>query len=443
MHYYAYETAHAILAPWRLATRMLKSQLDHPLNPFANGLPARALSAACGVFEGLTRRYGKPEFAITSVDSGGQRIAVNERIAMRKTFCTLLHFERESGQPAAEELPRVLIVAPLSGHYATLLRGTIRSMMPGHDVYVTDWVDARDVPVAAGEFSLDDYIDYLLEFMRLLGPGTHVVAVCQPSVPALAATALLAADDDPAQPASLALIGGPIDTRRNPTVVNRLAEQRPLSWFEQNIISPVPFPNPGFMRPVYPGYLQLTGFMTMNLERHAVAHVKLFHHLVRGDRDSVRSHDAFYEEYMAVMDLPARFYLDTVEQVFQRHSLPEGEFEHRGRRVDCTAIRKTALITIEGERDDICGPGQTSAAHDLCPNIARADRYHYVQPGVGHYGVFNGSRWRAEVQPRLAEAIRRADIKHRLGARGATMPSPRSAVGAMAEWASAPPIAAP
>lgn len=417
MHYFAYELAHTLISPWRFAMRMLKAQLDHPLNPASQSLPARSMSAACGVFEGLTRRYGKPDFAIDRITAAGQSILIRETVVAHRTFCDLLHFQREGGAPAGEEHPRVLLVAPLSGHYATLLRGTVRAMMPAHDVYITDWIDARDVPLAAGDFGLDDYIDYLLDFLRLLGPDTHVVAVCQPSVPALAATALLAAARDPATPASLTLIGGPIDTRRNPTAVNRMVEQKSLDWFERTIVAQVPFPNAGFMRPVYPGFMQLSGFMTMNLERHAAAHMRLFQHLVEGDRDSVRQHDEFYEEFMSVMDLPARFYLDTIDRVFHRHALAEGTFRHRDTLVDCAAIRDTALVTIEGERDDVCGPGQTSAAHDLCPNIPRAMRYRYVQPGVGHFGVFNGSRFRAEVQPRIAEAIRKADLSRRVSYR--------------------------
>lgn len=406
MHYIAYEMAHATLAPWRLAARWLKSQADFPLNPFSATWAARAVSAGCTVFEGLTRRYGKPEFALGTVDVDGEAVAVSERIAARRTFCTLLHFERDPGKVAERRDPRVLIVAPLSGHYAALLRGTVAAMLRDHDVYVTDWHDARDVPIAQGEFGLDDYIDYLLDFIRQLGPDLHVVAVCQPAVPALAATALLAEDGDPAQPLSLTLIGGPIDTRRNPTAVNRLCEQRPLSWFERHVIAAVPFPNPGFMRRVYPGFLQLTGFMTMDLERHATAHVELFQHLVRGDHDSVRQHESFYEDYLAVMDLPEQFYLDTIQRVFQEHALARGSFRHRDRPVDCTAIRHTALLTIEGERDDICGPGQTAAAHDICPNIPAGQRFHHLQRGVGHFGVFNGTRWRAEVQPLIALRIR-------------------------------------
>lgn len=407
MHYHAYEMAHVMMAPLRLANRAMKIGLDMPLNPYAWTPPARAMSAACGVFESLTRRYGKPDFAIETVDVDGKLVAVSEHVVLRRTFCNLLHFERDPVKVEPRAGPPVLVIAPLSGHYATLLRGTVRDLLGHHDVYITDWVDARDVPLHEGEFSLDDFIDYLRDFISAIGPRTHVIAVCQPSVPALATTALMAADDDPHVPASLTLMGGPIDTRINPTAVNRLAEQRSLAWFEANIIARVPFPNPGFMRKVYPGFLQLTGFMSMNLERHTSAHVDLFHHLIQGDDDSVRYHNAFYEEYLAVMDLPATFYLETVDRVFMRHALPERTFRHRGRLVDCSAIRKTGLFTIEGERDDICGVGQTAAAHPLCPNIPDALRKAHVQPGVGHYGVFNGSRFRREIRPRITDWVRK------------------------------------
>jgi len=406
MHYHAYEMAHVMMAPLRLFNFALKAGIDIPLNPFSSTLPARALSAACGVFESLTRRYGKPDFAIDGVEIDGQRVKVVQSIAQRRTFCNLLHFARQtqSGQPLTG--PPVLVIAPLSGHYPTLLRGTVRDLLAHHDVYITDWVDARDIPLHEGDFGLDDFIDYLRDFITAVGPGAHVIAVCQPSVPALATTALMAADNDPCQPASLILMGGPIDSRINPTIVNRLAEKQSLAWFEHNIIAQVPFPNAGFMRRVYPGFLQLTGFMSMNLERHASAHVDLFHKLIKGDQDSVRQHNDFYEEYLAVMDLPAKFYLETVERVFLDHALPEGRFHYRGRLVDCTQIRKTALLTIEGERDDICGVGQTSAAHKLCPNIPTHMKQAYVQPGVGHYGVFNGSRFRREVRPRITQWVR-------------------------------------
>ncbi|MFV0368210.1 MAG: polyhydroxyalkanoate depolymerase [Hyphomicrobiaceae bacterium] len=410
MHYHAYETAHIMMTPARLMNRAMKLGLDFPLNPFSRTVPVRTLSAACGVFESLTRRYGKPDFAIEEVTIDGRPVAVHEHIAERRTFCNLLHFVRDPNAIAHRNDPPVLLIAPLSGHYATLLRGTVRELIAHHDVYITDWVDARDVPLHEGDFGLDDFIDYLRDFITLIGPGAHVIAVCQPAVPALAVTALMAEDGDPLQPASLTLMGGPIDTRINPTIVNRLAENQPLSWFEHNIIARVPFPNAGFMRKVYPGFLQLTGFMTMNLERHATAHVDLFHDLIKGDEDSVRQHNQFYEEYLAVMDLPERFYLDSIERVFQQHALPEGTFKHHGRLVDCQAIRNTALFTIEGERDDICGLGQTSAAHQLCPNIPPDRRQAYIQKGVGHYGVFNGSRFRRETRPRITEWIKATTI---------------------------------
>lgn len=408
MHYHTYEMAHVMISPMRAAARALKAGLDLPLNPFSTTLPARTLSAACGVFESLTRRYGKPEFDIDEITIDGQRVTVREDVAQRRTFCHLRHFVRDPQKMQDRNDPKLLLIAPMSGHYSTLLRGTVRSLLARHDVYITDWVDARDIPIYDGDFGLDDFIDYLIGFLRFLGPDTHVVAVCQPSVPALAATALLAADNDPVLPASLILMGGPIDTRHNPTAVNRLAEKRTIDWFRRNVISRVPFPNVGAMREVYPGFMQLTGFMTMNLERHAKAHVELFHHLVKGDEDSIRQHTIFYEEYMAVMDLPATFYLDTIDRVFHKHALAEGTFRHRGRLVDCRAIRTTALMTIEGERDDICGLGQTAAAHRLCPNIPTADRFAHVQPGVGHYGVFNGSRFRRDVLPLIERWIGRA-----------------------------------
>ena len=323
----------------------------------------------------------------------------------------MLHFARDESVAGKRNDPKVLIVAPMSGHYATLLRGTVEAMLPEHDVYVTDWLDARDAPLALGHFDFDDFVDYLIEFTNVIGANTHMIAVCQPAVPALVATALMAARGDTVQPASLVLMGGPIDTRRNPTKVNEMAEARSINWFEQNVISTVPFPRAGFMRPVYPGFMQLTGFMTMNLERHMNAHVDLFIDLVKGDCDSVKQHQDFYEEYMSVMDLTAEFYLQTVRSVFQEHLLPDKKMFHRDMLVDCSAIRKTALMTVEGERDDICGLGQTEAAHDLCTSIPADEKVHYVQPGVGHYGVFNGTRWRTEIQPRIREFIRTIQSK--------------------------------
>lgn len=413
MQYHAYEMARAFISPMRIAAHGLKMQLETPFNPFAITPAAKAVAAACEVFENITRRYGKPEWGIEETSLHGLKVPIEITTVMSKPFCNLLHFERDTSIIGARHDPKVLIVAPMSGHYATLLRGTVKAMLPEHEVFITDWIDARDIPVTEGSFDLDDYIDYIIEFTQFIGPNTHVMAVCQPAVPALAAAAVMAKRGDPIQPASLTLMGGPIDTRRNPTAVNDLAQQKSVDWFEQNVISMVPFPNAGFMRRVYPGFVQLTGFMTMNLERHTKAHMDLFNNLVKGDCDSVNSHNEFYEEYLAVMDLPAEFYLQTVETVFQTHALPDGKMVHRNVPVDCSAITNTALLTIEGERDDICGLGQTEAAQSLCSNIPVDERYHYVQPGVGHYGVFNGTRWRTEIQPRIREFIRAVEFKRK------------------------------
>ncbi len=345
-------------------------------------------------------------------------------MSLSKPFCNLLHFQRDENVLGKRHDPKVLIVAPMSGHYASLLRGTVKAMLPEHDVYITDWADAREVPLIEGRFDLDDFIDYLIEFTQFVGTNTHVLAVCQPAVPALAATAIMAGRGDEHQPLSLTLMGGPIDTRRNPTAVNKLASQKSIEWFEGNVISHVPFPHAGVMRRVYPGFMQLTGFMTMNLERHLNAHVDLFSNLVKGDCDSVKQHQVFYDEYLAVMDLTAEFYLQTIKVAFQEHALPNGTMRHRGELVDCAAIRNTAIITIEGEKDDICGLGQTEAAHDLCVNVAADEHYHYVQPGVGHYGVFNGTRWRTEIQPRIREMIRSVEYKRKTGGSQTRIPHP-------------------
>ena len=407
MHYYAYEFAHTVLSPLRLGVSGLRSVLDSPFNLMANTPYGRHLAAACELFENVTRRYGKPEFGLKTTRVGGVEVAVREHVVASTPFGRLLHFKRDETALTGKRYdPKVLIVAPMSGHYATLLRGTVQAMLPDHETYITDWNDARDIPLAMGRFDLDDFIDHVIEFIRVLGPDTHVIGVCQPAVPVLAAVAHMASIDDPCQPASMTLMGGPIDTRRNPTGVNKLAECKPIEWFENNVVSPVPFPHAGFMRPVYPGFMQLTGFMTMNLERHMNAHVDLFNNLVKGDCDSVKQHQVFYDEYLAVMDLTAEFYLQTVKTVFQDHALPKGTMMHRGVRVDCSAIQDTALMTVEGERDDVCGIGQTQAAHDLCTNIPDDQKVHYLQEGVGHYGVFNGTRWRTEIQPRIREFIR-------------------------------------
>jgi poly(3-hydroxybutyrate) depolymerase len=419
MNYFTYELAHMAATPLRWGVEGLKMQLESPLNPFRDMLGPRMMAAGCELFENVTRRYGKPEWDIKETRVLGMTVPVSEEIVYRKPFCNLVHFDRDRKVIGSRYDPKVLIVAPLSGHYATLLRGTVQAMIQEHNVYVTDWRDARTVPLSDGRFDFNDFVDYIIEFIQFLGDNTHVIAVCQPAVPVLAATALMASRCDPMQPSSLTLMGGPIDTRRNETAVNKLAKTRPIEWFEQNVIYRVPFPNAGFMRKVYPGFIQLTGFMQMNLERHIEAHQDLFNNLVKGDCDSVEQHQTFYDEYLAVLDLTAEFYLQTVKTVFQDHDLPDGRLMHRGERVDCGAITRTALMTVEGEKDDICGLGQTEAAQDLCSNIPVDEKYHYVQPGVGHYGVFNGTRWRTEIQPRIREFIRTIQFKRRIGSKAA------------------------
>jgi poly(3-hydroxybutyrate) depolymerase len=401
--YWLYEMNHAALQPSRAFADVMKLYFKNPLNPWSHTTWGKSVAASCELFERSTRRYGKPEWAINSTMVGGERVPVHVSCVWERPFCRLLRFERTFANPPQRPQPRVVIVAPMSGHYATLLRGTVEAFLPNHDVYITDWVDARMVPVSEGQFDLDDYIDYVVSILHRLGGNCHMIAVCQPSVPVLAATALMEAANDPYAPRSIVLMGGPIDTRSNPTAVNVLAQERGVEWFRRNVITKVPFPHPGVMRDVYPGFLQLNGFMSMNLDRHLDAHQNLFYHLVKGDGDSAQKHREFYDEYLAVMDLTAEFYLQTVDTVFVRHALPKGEMTHRGTRIDPSKIRNTALLTVEGEKDDISGVGQTEAAHRLCVNIPAERRAHYLQLGVGHYGVFNGSRFRAETAPRIAD----------------------------------------
>ncbi len=409
MLYSLYELQHAALQPVRAMAEMQTLALKLPYLPMNYTAAARTMAAGLEVFSNITRRYPKPDFGLATTMVDGTARKVTEHDVLSLPFCRLKHFEREGCEDRND--PKLLIVAPLSGHYATLLRGTVEAMLPNHEVYITDWVDARDVPLRLGRFDLDDYIDYIREFFVTLGPGAHVMGVCQPSVPVLAAVALMSAENDAHVPRSMTLMGGPIDTRISPTVPNNLAQEHSIEWFEHSVIDRVPFPHDGFMREVYPGFIQLTGFMTMNLDRHVGAHVRLFHHLIKGDGDSAKAHTDFYDEYLAVMDLPAEYYLQTVKTVFQDHALPRGIMTCRGEKVETAAIRKTALLTVEGEKDDISGVGQTMAAHDLCPNIPKAMRGHYLQAGVGHYGVFNGRRWREEIAPRVAAFIRQHDGK--------------------------------
>jgi poly(3-hydroxybutyrate) depolymerase len=362
------------------------------------------MAAGLEVFERATRRYGKPGFGLNETRLGDETAVVNEKIVWSSPFCDLLHFERVL-PPGHGRDPKLLIVAPMSGHYATLLRGTVEAMLPHAEIYITDWKDARMVPLSDGRFDLDDYIDHVIDMLHVLGEGVHVMAVCQPSVPVLAAVAVMEGNDDPFHPASMTLMGGPIDTRINPTGVNQLAQSKPISWFEENVIMNVPWPQPGFMREVYPGFLQLSGFVSMNLDKHVIAQKEFYVNLVKNDGDSADKHREFYDEYLAVMDLTAEFYLQTVDTVFIRHALPKGEMTHRGNLVDTRKIHRTALFTVEGENDDISGIGQTEAAQIICPNIPDERRLHYIQPDVGHYGVFNGSRFRKEIVPRIVGFI--------------------------------------
>jgi len=408
--YAAVDTAKRSAQPFRAMADLSAKALRNPLNPMAYTYAGRTMAAACDVFESMTRVYAKPAFNLPPLKVYGQPVEVTETFVWERPFCKLLHFRKDAetyGRLRAKyPHPKVLIVAPLSGHYATLLRGTVEAMLPEHDVFITDWVDAREVPLSEGRFGLDDYVEYVMEMLRFLGPGTHLMAVCQPGPACLAAAALMHEDKDKARPRSLTIMGSPIDARRSPTEPNRLSEQRAFSWFEENMIHVVPLPYAGFGRKVYPGFLQLTAFINMNRDRHTNAQHDYFNNLVKGDGDSVQKHRDFYDEYLAVLDLSADFYLETIERVFQKFELAKGEFRFRGRLVKPSAIRDMGLMTVEGEKDDISGIGQTQAAHDLCPNIPASRQLDYIQPGVGHYGVFNGTRWRTEIQPRVREFIR-------------------------------------
>jgi poly(3-hydroxybutyrate) depolymerase len=404
--YYWYETARIMTTPARVAADMIKHSLENPANPLAYGPYARSMAAACEMFERVTRRYAKPAFGLSGTWVDGVSVPVSERVVWERPFCRAITFDRGFVRGPGETQPKLLIVAPMSGHYATLLRGTVEAMLPNHQVFITDWTDARMVPLSAGRFDLDTYIDYLIELFTALGPDLHVMAVCQPAVPVLAAIAVMEARGQNPSPVSMTLMGGPIDTRRSPTAVNCLAQERGTEWFERNCITTVPAGYPGAWRSVYPGFFQLSGFMAMNLDRHVNAHAEMFDHLVTGDGDSAEKHRDFYDEYLAVMDLTAEFYLQTVKTVFVDHALPKGTMMHAGTPVDLGAIRTCAILAIEGENDDISGVGQTKAALDLTPNLAPERKDYHLQQGVGHYGVFNGSRYRTVIAPRIAEFIR-------------------------------------
>ncbi|NUJ79620.1 polyhydroxyalkanoate depolymerase [Methylocystis sp. FS] len=405
MSYQLYEMLHLAFAPARAATDAMLHAMKNPLNPLHHTSFGRNVAASAELFERMTRRYGKPLFGLDTTVIDGAEVEIVEEVVWSRPFCGLLHFKRLFTGPAPRQ-SKMLIVAPMSGHYATLLRGTVEAFLPSHDVYITDWSDARTVPLVDGTFDLDDYVDYLSEIMCFLALDAtqtplHTLGICQASVPLICAIAAMEADNDPDVPESMVLIGGPIDPRVNPTAVNKLAQQRGMDWFRSHCIHTVPFPHAGMGRQVYPGFLQLSGFMSMNFERHISAHLEMFNHLVEGDGDSAERHRDFYDEYLAVMDLTAEFYLQTVDRVFVRHQVPLGLLRHRGNLIDLKAIRRTALFAVEGEKDDISGVGQTEAALDLCANIPAARKRHYVQKGVGHYGVFNGSRFRDEIAPRI------------------------------------------
>jgi poly(3-hydroxybutyrate) depolymerase len=400
MLYNAYEMQKNWLAGASAMAGMSAELLQTPGNPFAM-MGGSVMASALEVFAHASAPYGKPAFGLTSTVVDGKEVAINEEIVLQKPFGQLKRFVKAGVKGA----PRLLIVAPMSGHFATLLRGTVERMLPKHDVYITDWRDARQVPVSAGRFDLDDYIDYLSEFLDHIGPGAHMLAVCQPSVPCYALACIMSADKNPNRPKTLTMMGGPIDTREAPTAVNDVATERPHAWFQQNAIQTVPYMYPGAGRRVYPGFLQLTGFLSMNLGSHMESHFAMFKDLVKGDDDAADATKAFYDEYRAVCDMTAEFYLQTIETVFQNHSLPKGEMMHRGKRVDPAAITDIAILAIEGERDDISGIGQTKAALKISTSLPETQKKYHLAPGAGHYGIFNGSKWRTKIAPVVEEWI--------------------------------------
>jgi len=399
MLYQAYQLQSDWMSPLRLLAQWGSSALS---SPRFHG--AKQPAAAMEVFSRLRLTHKRPSFGIRTVECAGVGVAIAEEVLLTMPFGSLLHFKKVGDGAPADQAP-VLLVAPLSGHFATLLRETAKTLLQDHDVYITDWHNARDVALYQGGFGLDDYIDHMVRFIDAIGAGVHVVAVCQPCVAALAATAIMAEDDHPHQPRSLTLMAGPVDCRVNPTEVNKLANTKPIEWFEKNLIARVPLPHAGFARRVYPGFIQLSAFMSMNPARHKQAFKDMYQHLADGELEKASVIQTFYDEYLAVNDLPAEFYLETVEKVFQTYDLPRGVLRYRDRTVNPKAIRRTALMTVEGERDDICAVGQTVAAHDLCTNVRPYLRQHHVQTGVGHYGVFSGKKWNQQIYPRVRDAI--------------------------------------
>jgi poly(3-hydroxybutyrate) depolymerase len=401
MLYQLYDWQRTAMQPWRMFAQAANELYGHPDSPLSYLPGSRNVAAAFDLMTRLTQRYDRPPFGIDTVVSGGREYRVREVYDIEKPFCRLLHFVRDG----APKQPKVIVFAPLSGHFATLARDTVRTLLQDHDVWVTDWIDAKEIPITAGVFHFDDYVGYVREFLEFLGPEVNAISVCQPTVPVLAAVALMAEAGRPI-PRTLTMMGGPIDTRRSPTAVNNFAKNRPLSWFEAKVIQRVPMAYPGFMRRVYPGFLQFAGFVAMNPNRHMESHVQYYHHLVEGDGESAEAHREFYDEYNAVMDLPAEYYLETVERVFQKHLLPRGQLVVAGERVRPEAIKGTALFTIEGELDDISGNGQTEAAHGLTKGIPAKDKQHFEAKGVGHYGIFSGRKYREMIYPRIRDFIK-------------------------------------
>ena len=397
------EMHNAGMAPLRMMANATKQMFSNPLSPISYTGIGRKMAATGELIERVTQSYPKPAFGLTHTLIDGKHVDVWDEVVVSKPFCNLRHFAR-SGKQKGEKL---LIVAPMSGHHATLLRGTVEAMLPHHDVYITDWMDGREVALFKGEFDLNTYIDYVIEFIEHLGTGVHTMAVCQPSVPLMAAVALMNDAKNPCAPKTMTLMGGPVDTRKAPTKVNQFSKEHPIEWFESNVITRVPLNYPGFMRRVYPGFLQLAGFMSMNFDRHVDAHKKLFNDITVGDGEGAAATRDFYNEYLAVADLPAEFYLQTIEEVFHKHSLPDGELYHYDKRVRPEAITKTAILAIEGELDDISGVGQTKAALDVTKGLNTSKKHYHLQMGVGHYGIFNGRKYRELVRPVITNWIRK------------------------------------
>jgi len=433
MLYQWYETQRAFMAPFSEFASASAKLYNHPLSPFVHTPMAQRISAGLDLMHRLAKDYEKPPFGISTATVGGIEVAVQQQVALNKPFCRLLRFKRFTDNPVALETmksqPTVLVVAPLSGHHSTLLRDTVRSLLHDHKVFITDWTDARMVPAEAGPFHLDDYVAYVQEFIRHVGPHAHVMSVCQPTVPVLAAVSLMASRGETTPP-TMTMMGGPIDARRSPTAVNNLAMGKTFQWFENNVIYRVPQNYPGAGRRVYPGFMQYSGFVAMNPDRHVTSHYDYFLDLVRGDQESAESHREFYDEYNAVLDMPAEYYLDTIKRVFQEFALVNGTWEIEGQRVRPQDIRHTALLTVEGELDDISGTGQTKAAHDLCSSIPAEHRFHYDAEGAGHYGIFSGRRWREMVYPRVRSFIADYDkgsVPPKASAHGAKAPARRTA----------------